>query len=69
MLIMVGGVQVSMSQDNQTYNRVRMGGGIWLPLKKEMVPCNRCRVDITKESVKRHLDMVYGLKESRDDQQ
>ena len=62
--MVVRGAQVPMAQDAQTYNRVRMGGISRNQWRKEMITCSRCGVDVTRGSMRRHLELVHSVKES-----
>ena len=62
--MVVRGAQVPMAQDAQTYNRVRMGGVSRNQWGKEMVTYSRCGEDVTRGSMRRHLEMVHRVQES-----
>ena len=62
--MVVRGAQVPMAQDAQTYNRVRTGGISRHQWRKEPMTCSRCGVDITRGTMKRHLELVHGVQES-----
>ena len=62
--IVVRRAQVPMAQDAQTYNRVRMGGISKNQWRKEMVTCSRYGVNITRGSMRRHLELVHGVQVS-----
>ena len=51
--------QVPMAQDAQTYDRVSMGGVARHQWRKEVVTCSRCGVEITRGSMRRHLEPVH----------
>ena len=61
--MVVRGAQISMAQDAQTYNRVRMGGISRNQWRKEMVTCSRFGVDVTRGSMRRHLELVHRVQE------
>ena len=62
--MVVRGAQVPMAQDAQTHNRVRIGvvsRNQWIT---EMVTCSRYEVDVTRGSMRRHLEMVHVVHKS-----
>ena len=55
---------VTTAQDTKTYNWVRMGRVSRNQWRNEAVTCSRYGIEITRRSMRRHLELVNGVKES-----
>ena len=59
--MVVRGPQAPMAQNATTYNKVRQGGLSNNQWRKGKVICERCRVEVTQGSLRRHLEQVHGV--------
>ena len=59
--MIVRGPQAPMAQNATTYNKVRQGGLSNNQWRKGKVICERCRVEVTQGSLRRHLEQVHGV--------